>query len=110
VSCLQSLFNISGHPGTRTSRLVELINKCAPHIGEVQVANVPDSAQRSRWRVCHLQADNECGRPPSVPSGPYEMENAAYRRRYTTGCASLVGLAVDAAIRLATTGPHLNEA
>jgi hypothetical protein len=78
--------------------------------GEVQVANVPDSAQRSRSRVCHLQVDNECGGPPSVPSGQYEMENAAYRRRYTTGYASLVGLAVDAAIRLATTGMHLYKA
>jgi hypothetical protein len=38
------------------------------------------------------------------------MENAAYRRRYTTGYASLVGLAVDAAIRLATTGTHLYKA
>lgn len=63
MSCLQSLFDISRHPGARTSRLVELIDDCAPYIGEVRVANVPDSAQRSRSRVCHLQLDNECRGP-----------------------------------------------
>ncbi len=42
-------------------------------------------------------------------AGRLEMENVACRRRYTT-VSLLVGLAVDAAIRLATTGTHLNKA
>jgi hypothetical protein len=83
MSCLQSLFNISRHPGARTSWLVELINNCA-YIGEVQVAicQIPRSVHAgafaiSRWTTSVVDRQ-------ACLAGRLETENVACRRRYTT--------------------------
>ena len=94
MSCLQSLFNISRHPGARTSRLVELIDGCAPYIGEVRVANVPDSAQRSRSRVAISSWTTSVVDRQACLAGRLEMENECR--------GPLQGLA--------TTGTHVHKA